>query len=435
MKKNKKKNKIVKKKAKIFRVKKKKSILKKNTVKKRVLLKKKKSKKLGLVKKSKFRKFSTAKKRKIRKFPTGKKSKLKKFSTNKNKKTKKVKKNSLKINKNFKIILLKTIRVSDKLKSTFKFNFSLDQALQNFFQGMSDKINNKIQSIKFIIDEEKERKKGLKIKQMQKEKADTIKKSKIEKQLALDTKKFEFKEEIKFEKERKKDLQKFIRLEQADVRKEQAEKQRKFLEQIKLEKKIEQFRKREALEIKNLEKFVLSQERESYESVQERIDKVKLKYQTLRDQKIKERIQELGIEVTDSDTRAELLEKERQYNLDRQKIEFALESYYRSMTSCVFQLNKRWIPKKMSLLRVLDYRYERSEIFIKFDEDEDSKWLMLVYIKDNNPEAGIIVEDKTNPEKNISVEYKNNEIFKFSDSLVDSLTNLLDRERKKLKSN
>jgi len=300
---------------------------------------------------------------------------------------------------------------------------------------MSDKINNKIQSIKFIIDEEKERKKGLKIKQMQKEKADTIKKFKIEKQLALDTKKLEFKEEIKFEKERKKDLQKFIRLEQADVRKEQADKQRKFLEQIKLEKKIEQFRKREALEIKNLEKFVLSQERESYESVQERIDKIKLKYQTLRDQKIKERIQELGIEVTDSDTRAELLEKERQYNLDRQKIEFALESYYRSMTSCVFQLNKRWIPKKMSLLRVLDYRYERSEIFIKFDEDEDSKWLMLVYIKDNNPEAGIIVEDKTNPEKNISVEYKNNEIFKFSDSLVDSLTNLLDRERKKLKSN
>jgi len=307
--------------------------------------------------------------------------------------------------------------------------------LQNFFQGISDKINNKIQNIKFIIEEEKERKKDLKIKHMQKEKVDAIKKSKLEKHLALEAKKLEFKQEIKFEKERKKDLQKFIRLEQAEVRKEQAEKQRKFLEQIKLEKKIEQFRKREALEIKNLEKFVLSQERESYESVQERIDKIKEKYQTLRDQKIKERIQELGIEVTDSDTRAELLEKERQYNFDRQKIEFALESYYRSMVSCVFQLNKKWIPKKMSLLRVLDYRYERSEIFIKFDEDEDEKWLMLVYIKDNNPDAGIIVEDKTNPEKNISTEYKNNEIFKFSDSLVDSLTNLLDRERKKLRSN
>jgi hypothetical protein len=89
----------------------------------------------------------------------------------------------------------------------------------------------------------------------------------------------------------------------------------------------------------------------------------------------------------------------------------------------------------MSLLRVLDYRYERSEIFIKFDEDVDDKWLMLVYIKDNNPESGIIVEDKTNPEKNISIEYKTNEIFKFSDMLVDSLTNLLDRERKKRKAN
>ena len=89
----------------------------------------------------------------------------------------------------------------------------------------------------------------------------------------------------------------------------------------------------------------------------------------------------------------------------------------------------------MSLLRVLDYRYESSSIYIKFDEEPDEQWLMLVYIKDNNPDAGVIVEDKTNPEKNNSVEYKTNEIFKFSDALVDSLTNLLDRERKKRKVN
>ena len=89
----------------------------------------------------------------------------------------------------------------------------------------------------------------------------------------------------------------------------------------------------------------------------------------------------------------------------------------------------------MSLLRVLDYRYESSSIYIKFDEEPDEKWLMLVYIKDNNPDAGIIVEDKTNPNKNISIEYKSSEIFKFSDALVDSLTNLLDREIKKGKVN
>ena len=85
----------------------------------------------------------------------------------------------------------------------------------------------------------------------------------------------------------------------------------------------------------------------------------------------------------------------------------------------------------MSLLRVIDKRFENSEVFIKLDEEEDEKWLMLVYIKDNNPDAGIVVEDKTNPEKSISIEYKTNEIFKFSDALVDSLTNYIDRKFKK----
>ena len=103
------------------------------------------------------------------------------------------------------------------------------------------------------------------------------------------------------------------------------------------------------------------------------------------------------------------------------------------MASCVYQLNKKWLPKKMSLLRVIDRRYETSEIFIKSDEESDDNWLMLVYLKDNNPYANVVVEDKSNPEKNISTEYKPNEIFKFSDSLVDSLTSLIDREfRKKL---
>ena len=86
-----------------------------------------------------------------------------------------------------------------------------------------------------------------------------------------------------------------------------------------MEKKIEQFRKREAAEIKTLEKFVLNQERENYEEVQERIEKIKLKYQAIRDQKIRERIEQLGIEVSDNDTRADLLEKERQFNIAREK--------------------------------------------------------------------------------------------------------------------
>ena len=53
------------------------------------------------------------------------------------------------------------------------------------------------------------------------------------------------------------------------------------------------------------------------------------------------------------------------------------------MTSCIFQLNRRWLPKNVST-RVIDRRYETSEIFIKLDEESDENWIMLVYLKDNN---------------------------------------------------
>ena len=104
-----------------------------------------------------------------------------------------------------------------------------------------------------------------------------------------------------------------------------------------MEKKIDLFRKREELEIKNLEKYVLSQQRESYEEVQQRIDKIKEKYKLIREQKINEAIRErvasLGIKVEETDDKATLLEKERVYNEEREKIEYALESFYRSAHS------------------------------------------------------------------------------------------------------
>ena len=386
------------------------------------------------------------KKRKSKKFKKGKKTKKskkinkprkikrnnfkKKFNKKKKKifkKIKKTKKKRSKINKKSKDTLRKIIRFSDKLKPQIKLKFNLDQILLNFFQNIS----NKIETFKQILDEERERKKNEKIKQMQKEKELSIRRAREQKQDEIKKKREEIKEEQKLLRERKIDLKRFIREEQAEVRKEQAERQRKFYEKIRLEKKIEQFRKREALEIKSLEKFVLNQEREDYSEVQQRIERIKQKYQAIRDQKIKERIEQLGIEVSDTDTRVELLEKERQFNLAREKIENTLESFYRSMASCIFQLNKRWLPKKMSLLRVIDKRYETSEIFIKLDEELDDNWVILVYLKDNNPTSNIVVEDKSNPEKIISLEYKPNEIFNFSDDLVDSLTSMIDREFKK----
>ena len=277
------------------------------------------------------------------------------------------------------------------------------------------------------------------MKLIEKEKKEAQKRLIENEELALRVKKNELKKEQKLERERKIDLQKFIRLEQAELRKERAEKQRKFLEQIKLEKKIDQFRKREALEIIHLEKFVLSQERESYEEVQQRIDKVKEKYKALREQKINETIRErvvsLGITIEDTDDKATLLEKERVYNEERKKIEYALESFFRSAHSLTFQLNKRYIPKYLSILRCIDKRFETGEIYIKWDDAPENEWLILIYIKNNSPDEGIIIEDKTNPEKNMTYEFQPNEIFKASDIMVDALTKLLDLERNKRKIN
>ena len=379
-------------------------------------------------KKRKFRKKSL--KKKSRKKPLKKKNKRILKKRKKNKTRKKRSKKRFKSPKKTRTVILGLLKANEKLKSVFRFNFNLDQSLQNFFQGIS----NKISEIKEVIQEEREKQKRLKLLAMEREKKEIQNKLKTEQENDLKAKEQELKEEIKLGKERKQELQKFIKLEQAEVRREQAEKQRKFLEQIKLEKKIEKFRKREALEIKNLEKFVLSQQRESYADVQERIDKIKQKYQALRDQKIRERVEQLGVKVEEGDDRAALLEKERVYNLERQKIEFALESFYRSAHSLCFQINKRYIPKYLSILRLIDRRFETSEIFIKWDDAPDEEWLILIYLKNNSPDAGIIIEDKTDPERNISHEFKSNEIFKASDMMVDALTKLLDRERNKRKA-
>jgi len=286
--------------------------------------------------------------------------------------------------------------------------------------------------------EEREKQRQLKLKLIEQENKNVQKKLAEQEKLTLEAKKNELREEQKLEKERKIDLQKFIKLEQAELRKERAEKQRQFLEQIKLEKKIDEFRKRESLEIKSLEKYVLNQQRESYEEVQQRIDKIKEKYKLIREQKINEAIRErvasLGIKVEETDDKEALLEKERVYNEERQKIEYALESFYRSAHSLCFQLNKKYIPKYLSIIRCIDKRFETGEIYIKWDDAAEDDWLILIYIKNNSPEEGIIIEDKTNPESNSTYEFQRNEIFKASDIMVDALTRLLDKERNKRKA-
>jgi hypothetical protein len=227
----------------------------------------------------------------------------------------------------------------------------------------------------------------------------------------------------------------FLRQEQALIRKEQAEKQRQFLKQLQLEKQIEKFRIREVKELEKLERISLKEKREDYSSLQDRIEKLKAKYRIIRDQKIRERVESLGVKIQEDDDRETLLRKEKEYTIARQKIELSLESFYRSASSLVFQLNKRHITRHMSIFRCIDRRFETGEIFIKWDESNDDDWLLLIYINNNSLDEGIVIEDKSNPEKNLSHEFKSNEIFKASDMMVDALTQLIARTREKTKLN
>jgi len=324
----------------------------------------------------------------------------------------------------------KTIRLEESIKSNFSFKlkidfFAIDRFISKFFQ----KIEDKIQGFKILRSEEKRRLKLESIEKAEKEKLELENKKQEEEELQFKLKEKQLKEEQRLERERNKDIKLFLRKEQAILRKEQAERQKRFLEELKLDKQIEKFRVREVKELEKLEKLSLKEKREDYSGLQERIEKLKNKYRLIRDQKIKERVEALGVKIREGDDRETLLQKEREYYLARQKIETALESFYRSANSLVFQLNKRYITRHMSILKCIDRRFETGEIFIKWDESLDEEWLILIYIKDNSPDEGIVIEDKSNEEKSLSHEFKPSEIFKASDMMVDSLTQLISRKR------
>ena len=386
---------------------------------------KKKSKKIKTKVKKKVPKKSKPIFKKVKKT----KSKIKlqnKYKTKKKTTTQKVINKKIPKKQNF---ILKIINFQNSLKPQIKFKINL--SIEKYIQAFFDKIANTISDYKQTKKDEARR---LKLEKLEKERLEKInlenEKQKQE-ELKLKLKEQALKDEVKLDRQRARDIKIFLRKEQALLRIEQAEKQKQFLKQLRLEKQIEKFRIREVKELEKLEKISLREKRDDYAGLQQRIEKLKEKYRIIRDQKIRERVEALGVKIQGDEDRETLLQKEKEYTIARQKIEFALESFYRSASSLVFQLNKRHITRHMSIFRCIDKRFETGEIFVKWDESSDEEWLLLIYIKNNSPDEGIVIEDKTNPEKNISHEFKNNEIFKASDTMVDSLTQLIARKRAK----
>ena len=393
---------------------------------------KKFNKRIRKIKKKKASKVSKKSRRykirnKVKKLKKRKKIKFKRRIkiVRKIKRRKKIKKSKKKIKPKISITKFKKIKIPqfEKQKNQLK-KLSLKKIISFL-----------LHPIFTVYEDFREKRKIERLRKIALEKKEKERQIKEEERLRYEAKQKELKQEIKLARERSHDLKKFIRQEQAILRREQAEKRLRFLEEIRLEKKIDSFRRRELQEIKNLEKLALKEQRDDYRPVEERLEKIKDKYRLIREQKIRERVQSLGVKILDSDSKEDLLQKEREYAEQREKISLALESFYRSINSLVFQLNKRYIPKHKSVLRVIDRRYETNECFIRYDDSPDEDWLVLIYLEDSDSKKGkIIVENKTNPEKHETKSFQTKEIFSFSDYMVDAMTQHIDRERAQKKA-
>ncbi len=355
------------------------------------------------------------KKKKLRKIKKKVKKTLKRPKIKKRKKRKKIKRKSR--------IKVRSTKIQSK-KLNFKKVLKLPQVRIKFsFKDLLKKMISPITNRIVVY-------KKNKVKDQLKKAREIEKQRKIQSSLRKELLKKEIKEEKLLARKRAEELKSFIREEQKIIREKEKEKQVKFLEEVKLEKSLEKFRARELEEIKAIEKYSLNIEKEDYKAFQDRIDQVREKYKALRNERLRKRVEELGVTLSDQATVEEIRAKEKAYLAQRELIETSLYSFTRSATSLVYQINKKYLPKNADLLRVINLVYEQSEIIIREDQEQNENFLILIYVKDQDAKKEIIVEDKI---KNETREYNRNEIFKFGDDLTDSLILYLERMRENFK--
>ena len=371
-----------------------------------------------------FKKSSFKRKKKLRT-----KRKTKKIRAKKIKKTRKIKQpldrlKAIKLSR-FKLKKIKVPKIKLKRKQMAKIQKYTGQIIKLSFQKV---VNFLLTPIFRAYDNYFENKKIKRLEKIAFEKKERERQIKEEEQKLIEDKKRELQFEKKLERERKYDLRKFIQEGQAQLRKDLQDKKRKLYESMQIQRKLDQFAKREAKEVAGLERMALRENISEYRTVQEAIERIRLKYKQIRENKIRKRIGDLGIHVEDQDTREDLFRKEKEFNEKRLQVEIVLESYFRSAQSLVFQINKRWLPKQSEILRVIDRRWEENLFYIRYDNEIEDNWIFLIYLEDDDTDKKTIaVEDKSDESKNIVKKFNTNEVFAYSDFLTDRIVAHLDR--------
>ena len=306
------------------------------------------------------------------------------------------------------------------LDRTFKI---FDRAIEE----VADIISKQIKTFKDYKRQKRiERLKKIDIAYKQKEKE-----IKFRKKLREELLKKELKEEEKNVKKLEKELQEVLKREQKIIRVSEKEKQKKFNEQLRIEKQLNKFKEREIREIQALQKISLQQEKSEWKNFQDKIDSIRRRYQLLRNERVKQRVEELaGAEFSDQVSIEEIRSKEKEILENKELITSTLEPFYRSIKSVLHTINLRYLPKHADLLILEDLRYEESEIIVREDSQTEN-FLILVYLENNDPSGKIIVENKCNEERFTTSTYLKKDIFKFGDDLIDSVIFYIQKLRQK----
>ena len=387
----------------------------------------------------KKRKKKSLKKRKFKKFKKRRKIKPKKRTRvsrkiKKRKKTKKVKKKKqpldrLKSIKFPKIKKIKILKIKIKKRKDLNIKKRLGQMAVKLINAALYPLFRAYDSYQYNRRQKKLKEENERIKNQEREKKERTRLIKEQKEQAL-------RDQIRFAKEAKTQIQVYLRIAERESRKEKASQQKKILENLKIDKQIQKFEDRMTRETLALEKYALLNLKEAYEPTLEKIAAIKERYKRLQEEKLRTRISELGVELEGNEDKTALLERERQFIFEKSKIENTLLPYTRSLRSMAFMINKKYLSRNMSPLKVVDLSMEQGEVYLKWLEEESSEdFLILFYVKDNSLDSGkIVLELKTNPEKHSTLELNFSEIFRFQDVVIDNTVAMLEKIKNQKKA-
>ena len=353
-------------------------------------------------------------KKRVRKISSKKKRVKKRKISKKRKKVKKARK--IKSKRKFKVKASKIKRLKTPKFQTPRINlfkqFSLKKMVEKSVTFFVYPILDFYENYKI------KRKKELLLKEKQRIQADREKKREERQRLKLFEKK-RISDEIKIQEQLKQDLQKEVSF----FKKESIKNRKEYLQKLRLEFKLASFEKRMQKEAKQLELMALKELKIDYKTVETRIEALKTKYRALKAAKVRERLESLlGTTEITATTHQELLQKEQEYINSRNAIYDLMTPFVRNLQSCCFQISRRHLPKSLDILRLDDLIYEQGEMWVRHDSEDTSSWILLVYLKEkDNPEQGLYVESRCNPNKHTKKFFEIRSIFDFSDFCVDNL--------------